>query len=245
MYITDLIPRTPFQWLYTCLLGYSIHQFKLIYFPNLTLEAVHECFINVDEANCGRPSRDWLIAPEQDSDSHLKLTKAEQRDILSHYSRLDEEITPADDCLIGAGYNNCRDLGFRAVKLFDALSPEIRTLQETLASDLQPKMHGAISDLETFIETFLFFFEQGSNAEFVSPDRDLFYLLHDRIYDTSQGSDTLVYEEIGGHASQFAIRSQIEQCRVYVTPSPTDFNIKNLRQENLDNSTRDLLLPID
>ena len=56
-----------------------------------------------------------------------------------------------------------------------------------MSSDLKPKMHEAIKDLESFIETFLYFFEQGSNAEFVSPDRDLFYLLHDRLYDSGEG----------------------------------------------------------
>ena len=123
-------------------------------------------------------------------------------------------------------------------------------MHETLATDLQPKMHGAISDLETFIETFLFFFEQGSNAEFVSPDRDLFYLLHNRLFDGKSAASPLpdnsisVAEEIGGHSSVFAIRAQFEQCRVYTTPNPSDFNIENLQRKDL-NEGSDLILPIE
>ena len=123
-------------------------------------------------------------------------------------------------------------------------------MHETLATDLQPKMHGAISDLETFIETFLFFFEQGSNAEFVSPDRDLFYLLHNRLFDGKSAASPLpdnsiaVAEEIGGHSSVFAIRAQFEQCRVYTTPNPSDFNIENLERKDL-NEGSDLILPIE
>ena len=111
-------------------------------------------------------------------------------------------------------------------------------------------MHGAISDLETFIETFLFFFEQGSNAEFVSPDRDLFYLLHNRLFDgkstASQQPDNSisVVEEIGGHSSVFAIRAQFEQCRVYMTPNPSDFNLKNLKRKDLSDGSH-LILPIE
>ena len=132
--------------------------------------------------------------------------------------------------MIGAGYNNCRDLGFRAVDLFDALSPEI----EALSPKPQPKVHEAISDLNSFIETFLYFFEQGSNAEFVSPDRDLFYLLHDRLYGLGATTDRIaVNEELGGHSSVWAIRAQFENCKAYVTPLPSEFNVQNLRRNDL------------
>jgi len=89
----------------------------------------------------------------------------------------------------------------------------------------------------------LYFFEQGSNAEYVSPDRELFYLLHDRLYER-QPKAIEVNEEIGGHSSVWAIRAQHENCRVYVTPSPSDFNIENLRRKDLNNG-EDLVLPIE
>ena len=180
MFLSDLIPRSPLQWAYTCLLGYSMLQLKLIYFPVLSLDSLHECLINVDEKHCGRPSRDWLIAP-LDSNSMLQLSQAEQQSLLAHYGELEQNIAHESDCLIGAGYNNCRDLGFRAVDLFEALGPEIKAIQES--SNFHPQVHETVSDLESFIETFLYFFEQGSNAEFVSPNSDLFYLLHDRLYE--------------------------------------------------------------
>ena len=95
------------------------------------------------------------------------------------------------------------------------MSPEI----EALSPKPQPKVHEAISDLNSFIETFLYFFEQGSNAEFVSPDRDLFYLLHDRLYGLGEATDPIaVNEELGGHSSVWAIRAQFENCKAYVTP---------------------------
>lgn len=53
------------------------------------------------------------------------------------------------------------------------------------------------------METFLFFFEQGSNAEFVSLDKDLFFLFHDRLVEKK-----LTFEsQIGGHASVWALRA--------------------------------------
>lgn len=42
-----------------------------------------------------------------------------------YYSDVEESIKPKEDCLIGAGYTNCVDIGFQAVDLFKALEPEI------------------------------------------------------------------------------------------------------------------------
>ena len=66
-------------------------------------------------------------------------------------------------------------------------------------------MHDEITDLTSFIETFLYFFKQGANAEFVSLDRELFSLMHDRLYEKENPIE--VNEEIGGHASVWAIRA--------------------------------------
>lgn len=41
------------------------------------------------------------------------------------YSKKDLNIRPKSDCLIGVGYNTCKDVGFQAKKLISALSDEI------------------------------------------------------------------------------------------------------------------------
>lgn len=51
-------------------------------------------------------------------------------------------------------------------------------------------------------------------------------------------------EEIGGHASVWAIRAQFENCKAYVTPYPSDFNVKNLQRMDM-NEGRDLVLPLE
>ena len=47
---------------------------------------------------------------------------------MKRYAELEASIKPEEDCLIGAGYNNCKDLGFSAVKLFDAMMPKINAV---------------------------------------------------------------------------------------------------------------------
>ena len=66
--------------------------------------------------------------------------------------------------------------------------PEIIVLQESTGKDLKPRIHDKIVDLESFVETFLYFFEQGSNAEYVSIDKDLFFLFIDRLYQRPSSS---------------------------------------------------------
>lgn len=52
---------------------------------------------------------------------------------------------------------------------------------------------------------------QGSNAEFVSHSKQIFFLLRDRLDEAG-----ITYrEEIGGHAAIWAERAQIEGCHVY------------------------------
>ena len=55
----------------------------------------------------------------------IKLNQSQQEALLKHYGELEMSIKPEEECLIGAGYTHCKDLGFSAVKLFDALMPEI------------------------------------------------------------------------------------------------------------------------
>ena len=75
---------------------------------------------------------------------------------------------------------------------------------------MRPRIHDNIVDLESFVETFLYFFEQGSNAEYVSIDKDLFYLFLDRLYEepkTPNERPISVSEELGGHSSVWSIRA--------------------------------------
>ena len=72
---------------------------------------------------------------------------------------------------------------------------------------MKPKVHEKITDLATFVETFLYFFSQGSNAEFVSVNKDLFFMMHDRLYGVDGNEPIDVREELGGHSSVFALRA--------------------------------------
>lgn len=100
------------------------------------------------------------------------------------------------------------------MSLFKALEPEITALQEARNEPLKPRVHADITDLASFVETFLHFFQIGSNAEFVSKDKALFFLLLDRLRDKGLATN----DEIGGHSSVWAIRAQYENCKVYVVP---------------------------
>ena len=42
------IPQTLFQFAISCLLVYTVLQIKMIYFPKLTLQKVHNCLLHVD-----------------------------------------------------------------------------------------------------------------------------------------------------------------------------------------------------
>jgi len=41
--------------------------------------------------------------------------------------------------------------------------------------------------------------------------------------------DKKKYYEMGGHATVWAKRSQIEGCKVYTVPSPDDYSIQNIK----------------
>lgn len=94
-------------------------------------------------------------------------------------------------------------MGFSAVQLFDALKPEITALQASRSEKLKPNVHVKITDLASFVETFLYFFQMGSNAEFTSINRELFLLFHDRLHEAK----IEINEEVGGHSSVWAIRA--------------------------------------
>jgi len=72
-----------------------------------------------------------------------------------------------------------------------------------MGREFVPRVHPEIATLDAFIETFLYFFSQGSNAEFTSLDKDLFFLFHDRLNE----KEISKVVEIGGHSSVWALRS--------------------------------------
>jgi len=49
----------------------------------------------------------------------------EQESLIRSYAAKEKQITTSNDCFIGAGYNHCVDINFRAVNLFDALKSEL------------------------------------------------------------------------------------------------------------------------
>ena len=101
--------------------------------------------------------------------------------LIKKYADIESDIKPSEDCVVGFGYNTCKDIGFSATALFKSLEPEIKQLTETKKGKtklaLVPTVHNEITDLQTFIETFLYYFSQGSNAEYVSKDKDLFLMM--------------------------------------------------------------------
>ena len=202
MHILDFVPKNLRQVMQLMLLSYTMMQVRVVYFPKLTCQKIHECLLYVDEEHCGNPLVDWLTLPT-DPATLITLTEKQKVDMLHRYAKLDEAITPKEDCLIGLGYNNCIDINFRAVELFEAISEEITTLQESRSTKLVPQVHPEIATLDAFIETFLYFFSQGSNAEFTSLNKDLFFLFMERLTEAKIPHVT----EIGGHSSVWALRS--------------------------------------
>ena len=99
------------------------------------------------------------------SGSH-KLTEPEETVIIQKYSELEKTIKTSTDCAIGAGYTTCIDMGFRAKDFFEVFGKEIRKLSSE--SPITPRVHSRIVDLRQFVETFLYYFSQGANAERVS-----------------------------------------------------------------------------
>ena len=66
--------------------------------------------------------------------------------------------------------------------------------------------------------------------------------MHDKLYDIE--NPIAVDEAVGGHAAVWATRAQLEKCKAYVTPPPSDYYIDTIRRNDLNNGA-DLVLPID
>ena len=111
----------------------------------------------------------------------------------------EKEISVPKDCLIGVGYTSCTDFSFRAVDLFKLLEPAIFELEKD--EPIDPKSHLQITTLREFVETFLFHFMNGANAERVSQSKELFDSMIKQI-------ETIdVKKSLGGHSSFWATRA--------------------------------------
>ena len=126
------------------------------------------------------------------------------------YAKLDQEIQHQDTCRIGVGYTTCQDIGFKAVDLFKALEPELNQL-----SKITPQVHAKIDNFAQFVETFLWHFKEGVNGEYVSQNKELFFLLINRL----ETANIHQVSELGGHSSVWALRAQQENCHVYTSPN--------------------------
>lgn len=80
------------------------------------------------------------------------------------------------------------------------------------------------------METFLYQFINGANAERVSASRDLFYLF----YETLAEHDVEFREEIGGHSPVWAKRAQMEECKVFIATQNALPVIKQLKVKGLE-----------
>lgn len=116
-----------------------------------------------------------------------------------------------EDCQIGVGYTACVDINFKATGLFKVMQPMILSMEKGDEQEIVPQVHEKLDTLRKFVETFLYQFTNGANAERVSGSRDLFYLL----YETLAEHEVEFKEEIGGHSSAWAKRAQMEECKVF------------------------------
>lgn len=96
------------------------------------------------------------------------LSKSEEAAVIMSYARREREIKVQDNCAIGVGYTTCMDIGFRAVDMFAALRSEIEVLRKIQGGEFVPQVHEKIAELHEFVETFLYYFSQGVNAERVA-----------------------------------------------------------------------------
>ena len=46
--------------------------------------------------------------------------------LIKKYADIESTIKPKEDCVVGFGYNTCKDIGFSAKALFKSLEPEIK-----------------------------------------------------------------------------------------------------------------------
>ncbi len=65
--------------------------------------------------------------------------------------------------------------------------------------------------MREFIETFAYQFTNGANAEKVSQNKEMF----DMFLNIVRSDKLLSREELGGHSAVWAVRAQLEKCKVF------------------------------
>lgn len=125
------------------------------------------------------------------------------------------------DCVIGAGYTTCADISFQAADLFN--SPNFKQELAKL-TNVTPKAHTSIATLQDFVETFLDHFSKGVNGEYSTSNTEMFQTVMSSVNQLDK-----TWKEMGGHATVWAKRSQMEGCTVYTVPSPDPYSVENIR----------------
>ena len=91
----------------------------------------------------------------------ILLSEQEETELIRRYAKIESDIITHEKCAIGAGYTTCMDVSFHAKELLEGpLAREVQALGQ-----VKPHVHPQISTLREFIETFLYYFSQGANAE--------------------------------------------------------------------------------
>lgn len=73
------------------------------------------------------------------------------------------------------------------------------------------------------METFILHFSEGVNGEYATGNIPMFKRILEIV---NANVETNV--ELGGHSVVWAKRSQMEECKVYTTPSPDDFSTREI-----------------
>ena len=84
-------------------------------------------------------------------------------------------------------------------------------MEKTENKEVTPWVHKEMSGLREFIDTFAYYFSKGANAEKVSMDAELFFSFLQIV----RSSKVESREELGGHSAVWAVKSQLEQCKVF------------------------------
>ena len=88
-------------------------------------------------------------------------------------------------------------------------------------------MHETINSFKDFVETFILHFSEGLNGEYATNNVTMFKEVLDVV-----NSKVPNIIELGGHATVWTARAQMEGCAVYNTPTPDQTIIDGLRKND-------------
>ena len=119
------LPRSMLHVLEMILVVFTGLQAWMVYFPDISLNDIHECLLHVDDEHCGDPD-DWFRTIRRDETKFFEISEMSAKNLIKKYADIEATINPTEDCVVGFGYNTCNDIGFSAKTLFKALDPEIK-----------------------------------------------------------------------------------------------------------------------